>query len=179
MTKLQHNLGEKIHLEASFSFSVWNEICLYLVRFYEIMFVLTNLRHTDKRHIWYAIIGPIIEWLFMWNNYSIIWLHIYYKWYIILIDIAGINKNMDLHKIRNTYLASLAWWNMDLHKISKWITTCQRGLGSAGYGSFALPNTLRFDSSYQQESVGGHHIPKRVCSARGFNITINTLIFFV
>jgi len=34
------------------------------------------------------------------------------------------------------------------------------------------------DSRYQQKSVGGHHIPKYVCSARGFNITINTHIFF-
>ena len=55
---------------------------------------------------------------------------------------------------------------------------CQRGLGSVRYGLFALPNMLRFDSRYQQESIDGHHIPKRVCSARGFNIIINTPIFF-
>ena len=58
-----------------------------------------------------------------------------------------------------------------------WIFS-QRRLGLAGYGSFALPNTLRFDSCYQQESVGGHHIPKHVYSARGFNIALNTPIFF-
>ena len=52
-------------------------------------------------------------------------------------------------------------------------------LGAVGYGSFVLPNTFRFDSCYQQESVGGHHIPKRVCFVRGFNITINTPIFFL
>lgn len=42
-----------------------------------------------------------------------------------------------------------------------------QGFGLAGYGSFALPNMLRFDSRYQQDSVGGHHIPKRVCSVGG------------
>ena len=52
-------------------------------------------------------------------------------------------------------------------------------LGAVGYGSFVLPNTFRFDSCYQQESVGRHHILKRVCFVRGFNITINTPIFFL
>ena len=47
---------------------------------------------------------------------------------------------------------------------------CQRGLGSARYNSFALPNMLRFDSRYPQKSVGGHHIPKRVYFAQGFTL---------
>ena len=47
---------------------------------------------------------------------------------------------------------------------------CQRGLSSAGYGSFALPNMLRFDSRYPQKSVGGHHIPKRVYFAQDFTL---------
>lgn len=30
-------------------------------------------------HVWYAVIGPIMEWLFKCNSYPVIQLHLHYK----------------------------------------------------------------------------------------------------
>ena len=47
MIKLHHILRGKNQLQASFSSLSMNEFCLYLVGFYEIELVPTNLRHID------------------------------------------------------------------------------------------------------------------------------------
>ena len=72
--------------------------------------------------------------------------------------------------------------------IRKYVTSANGGLAQLAMvrslcltrsGSIPATSKSPLDSRYQQESVGGHHIPKYVCSAQGFNITINTPIFFV